>query len=78
MARNTQSLAPLFFAFTDVAQGVLTSAMQELDISENVGGAVTTNAMINWLRVGSINDDVAPETAPDKATGAVATHDSAR
>jgi hypothetical protein len=51
-----KSLAPLFFAFTDVGAGVLTSAMNELDVADNVGGSIATNAIINWLRVGALPD----------------------
>jgi hypothetical protein len=53
-----KSLAPLFFAFTDVGAGILTSAMHEIDIADNNGGVVTTNAIINWLRVGAIPEAV--------------------
>ena len=52
-----KSLAPLFFAFTDVGLGVITSATYEIDISDNAGGPITTNAVINWLRVGALQDD---------------------
>lgn len=58
-----KSLAPLFFAFTDVGGGVLTSGTHDIDISQNNGGAITTNAIINWLRVGAIQND--EETAGD-------------
>jgi Ran GTPase-activating protein (RanGAP) involved in mRNA processing and transport len=61
-----KSLAPLFFAFTDVAAGILTSAMHEVDIADNNGGLVTTNAIINWLRVGAIPEAVdGGAAAPD-------------
>jgi hypothetical protein len=68
-----KSLAPLFFAFTDVGAGVLTSAMGELDVSENAGGPIATNAIINWLRVGALPDaggGAAVAEAPLEADGA--------
>jgi len=58
-----KSLAPLFFAFTDVGLGVITSATYEIDISDNAGGPITTNAVINWLRVGALQDDDDVEAA---------------
>jgi hypothetical protein len=67
-ALTHKSLAPLFFAFTDVGLGVITSATYEIDISENAGGAITTNAFINWLRVGALHDD--DDDEPSAAAGA--------